>query len=77
MNSSTSALAKIKVISFDSDGTLWDFQSAMRLALELTLQQLRQIVRNGIRRSKRSLPRGVGAVTHWVPPRTVRYQELE
>ena len=46
MNSVASALAKIKAISFDGDGTLWDFQPAMRLALELTLQQLRLILPN-------------------------------
>ena len=46
MNSFTSALFKIRAISFDGDGTLWDFQSAMKLALELTLQQLRLIVPN-------------------------------
>lgn len=48
MNSfeSSQALAGIKAISFDGDGTLWDFQSAMKSALESTLQQLRLIVAN-------------------------------
>ena len=32
----------IKAISFDVDGTLWDFQSAMRYALRETLQDLGQ-----------------------------------
>ena len=40
------ALAGIKAISFDGDGTLWDFQSAMKSALESTLLQLRLIVAN-------------------------------
>ena len=39
-------LAGIKAISFDADGTLWDFQAAMEFALELTLRQLRLIVPN-------------------------------
>ena len=40
------ALDKIKAISFDGDGTLWDFQSAMESALALTLQHLQAIVAN-------------------------------
>ena len=36
----------IKAITFDADDTLWDFQSAMKSALGLTLQQLRSIVPN-------------------------------
>ena len=36
----------IKAITFDADDTLWDFQSAMKVALESTLQQLRLIVPN-------------------------------
>ena len=36
----------IKAITFDADDTLWDFQLAMKAALESTLQQLRSIVRN-------------------------------
>ena len=37
-------LHKITTISFDGDGTLWDFRSSMENALALTLQQLRLIV---------------------------------
>ncbi len=33
-------LSDIKVITFDGDGTLWDFHSAMRLALEACLAHL-------------------------------------
>lgn len=43
---STQALDKITTISFDGDGTLWDFRSSMENALALTLQQLRLIVAN-------------------------------
>ena len=43
---SAQALAKITTISFDGDGTLWDFRSSMESALTLTLQQLRLIVAN-------------------------------
>ena len=39
-------MAGIKAISLDGDGTLWDFQSAMKSALESTLLQLRLIVAN-------------------------------
>ena len=39
-------LDKITTISFDGDGTLWDFRSSMESALTLTLQQLRIIVAN-------------------------------
>ena len=39
-------LDKITTISFDGDGTLWDFRSSMESALTLTLQQLRLIVAN-------------------------------
>ena len=34
---------KITTITFDMDDTLWDFQSAMEKALELTLERLRRI----------------------------------
>ena len=37
---------EVRTISFDGDGTLWDFRSVMRKALELTLQQLRLMVAN-------------------------------
>ena len=40
------SLAKITTISFDGDGTLWDFQSAMENALEVTLRQIRLVVSN-------------------------------
>ena len=33
---------EIKVISFDGDMTLWDFQSAMKKALQLILKELRE-----------------------------------
>ena len=39
-------LSKIKTISFDGDGTLWDFESVMQSALELTLKHLRLLVEN-------------------------------
>lgn len=39
-------LSDLRTISFDGDGTLWDFRSAMQKALELTLKQLRLIVAN-------------------------------
>ena len=39
-------LSTIKTISFDGDGTLWDFESAMHSALELTLTQLRLLAKN-------------------------------
>ena len=39
-------LSSIKTITFDGDGTLWDFRSAMQSALDLTLRQLRLIVAN-------------------------------
>ena len=42
----TPNLTGIRTISFDGDGTLWDFRSAMQKALELTLQQLRPMVAN-------------------------------
>lgn len=35
-------LSEIKVISFDVDGTLWDFDGAMRYALRQSLQELGQ-----------------------------------
>lgn len=40
------SLDSIRAISFDGDGTLWDFQSVMKSALESTLHQLRLIVAN-------------------------------
>ena len=39
-------LGNVRTISFDGDGTLWDFQSVMQDALEQTLRQLRLIVAN-------------------------------
>lgn len=36
----------IKAIFFDGDDTLWDFRSAMRAALEVTLAELRRMVAN-------------------------------
>ena len=36
----------IKAIFFDGDDTLWDFRSAMRSALEVTLAELRRMVAN-------------------------------
>ena len=39
-------LAKVEAITFDGDGTLWDFQSVMERALAVTLQRLREIVSN-------------------------------
>ena len=39
-------LVEVRTISFDGDGTLWDFRSVMQKALELTLQQLRLMVAN-------------------------------
>ena len=38
--------AEIRTISFDGDGTLWDFRLVMQKALELTLHQLRLMVAN-------------------------------
>ena len=38
-----SGLSGIKAISFDVDGTLWDFESAMRTALEEVLSELAQV----------------------------------
>lgn len=40
----TSDLDKIKVISFDGDMTLWNFEKVMRHSLSLTLQELRRHV---------------------------------
>jgi putative hydrolase of the HAD superfamily len=34
---------RIEVLTFDADGTLWDFQSTMREALALSLQELRSL----------------------------------
>ena len=68
-------MSSIKTITFDGDGTLWDFRSAMQSALDLTLRQLRLIVANEetdqltvqkmieIRDSVAG-ELGVGAVTH-------------
>jgi 2-haloalkanoic acid dehalogenase type II len=36
------ALTNIKVIAFDGDGTLWDFERVMRHSLEIVLAQLRR-----------------------------------
>ena len=69
------ALVKIKTISFDGDGTLWDFRSAMESALALTLQQLRLIVANEATqqltvqkmieiRNSAAMELGEGVVTH-------------
>ena len=44
----TPSLTGIRTISFDGDGTLWDFQSIMQTALELTLQRLRLMVANDV-----------------------------
>lgn len=38
-----SGLSGIKAISFDVDGTLWDFESAMRTALEEVLSELAHV----------------------------------
>ena len=48
MNRLTSAqtFPRIKAITYDADGTLWEFKSAMESAFESTLQQLRLIVPN-------------------------------
>ena len=35
---------KITTISFDADGTLWDFEAVMRHALGCTLEELRRLV---------------------------------
>lgn len=37
-------LRHIKAISFDMDGTLWDFQTTMTNSLALTLQRIKQVV---------------------------------
>ena len=69
------ALVKIKTISFDGDGTLWDFRSAMESALALTLQQLQVIVGNEATqqltvqkmieiRDSAAMELGEGVVTH-------------
>ncbi len=36
--------AKITTVSFDGDGTLWDFEKVMRLSLGHALAGLRQLV---------------------------------
>jgi phosphoglycolate phosphatase-like HAD superfamily hydrolase len=33
-------MAKIQAISFDGDGTLWDFTKVMRFSLEIVLKQM-------------------------------------
>jgi putative hydrolase of the HAD superfamily len=38
------SLCGIRAISFDADGTLWDFDRAMRRALALTLEEMRRHV---------------------------------
>ena len=40
------SLNNIKAISFDVDGTLWDFESAMTNALAVTLRRIKQAVPN-------------------------------
>jgi FMN hydrolase / 5-amino-6-(5-phospho-D-ribitylamino)uracil phosphatase len=39
---------RVTVISFDADDTLWDFQTAMRHSLALTLTELRRHVAGGL-----------------------------
>ena len=69
------ALVKIKIISFDGDGTQWDFRPAMESALALTLQQLQVIVGNEATqqltvqkmieiRDSAAMELGEGVVTH-------------
>ena len=37
------SLKQIKVISFDADGTLWDFLKVMRHSLKYVLEAIREI----------------------------------